>query len=157
MARKSDSREVCEAKLLARADKTGECWLYTASLNDEGYGLFRKGRERLAHKASYLYFVGPIPAGQNICHKCHVRNCINPAHLRLDTQAANVQEAYDLGRAVAPRGEAQHQAKLTEGAVLAIRARRATGERPSVLAREYGVTAATICDITKRRSWKHLR
>ena len=42
---------------------------------------------------------------------------------------------------------------LTEEDILAI---RASSEGPTALSKVYKVTAATVCDIQKRRSWKHV-
>lgn len=54
------------------------------------------------------------------------------------------------------RGEAHGNAKLTDAAVRDIRARRAFGERVTVMAREYGVTPESIWNVIKFRTWKHV-
>ena len=51
------------------------------------------------------------------------------------------------------KGEKNGAAKLTADQVLAI---RRSSETYAVLAKAFGVTQATICDIRKRRSWAHL-
>ena len=58
------------------------CWLWTASLNRDGYGNFWDGVKYLrAHQFSYLTAYGPVPDGMEIDHLCGVRACVNPAHL----------------------------------------------------------------------------
>jgi lambda repressor-like predicted transcriptional regulator len=51
------------------------------------------------------------------------------------------------------RGERCHNAVLTEQQVLEI---RRAGGGYAELARKYGVTPATVCDVLKGRTWKHL-
>lgn len=70
----------------------GGCWLWTARLNEHGYGNFwLLGKLSLAHRASYELHVGPIPEGLTLDHLCRVRRCVNPEHLEPVTQAENYQ------------------------------------------------------------------
>lgn len=73
-----------EQRFWAKVDKTGECWLWTASLTSHGYGQFYfDGRPVAAHRFSYELFSLPIPAGMDVDHTCRIRACVNPFHLRL--------------------------------------------------------------------------
>ncbi len=76
----------------SKVDKTDECWLWTAA-TVTGYGYFGVGRRGeggvLAHRFSWELVNGPIPEGMQIDHRCHVRRCVNPAHLRLVTDKQN--------------------------------------------------------------------
>lgn len=68
------------------------CWLWTSTLNTNGYGQIRvQGTMSAAHRLSYQHFVGPVPEGLELDHLCRVRNCINPAHLEPVTHAENVR------------------------------------------------------------------
>jgi hypothetical protein len=56
-----------------------------------GYGLIGIGdRIEQAHRISYLEFVGSIPEGLVIDHRCGNQGCVNPGHLRAVTQQVNV-------------------------------------------------------------------
>lgn len=120
------------------------CWLWTGTVNDEGYGLIKvRGRIIRAHRAAYEDLVGPIPAGKLVCHKCDVRSCINPDHLFTGTVADN---ARDMGR----KGR-QHLSRLTAANVLEI---RASDLSAATLAKAFGVHPVTIRDIRRRHTWR---
>ena len=75
-----------------------ECWLWRAHKR-LGYGRFLvRGKLITAHRYSHELHHGPVPPGSVVMHSCDVRACVNPAHLRLGTQLANVWDAIDKGR-----------------------------------------------------------
>lgn len=50
------------------------CWPWTASINHvTGYGMIGSPVSNLAHRAAWLYYVGPIPSGLELDHMCHNR------------------------------------------------------------------------------------
>jgi hypothetical protein len=63
------------------------CWLFSTR-NGKGYGVFGG---KMAHRAAYEWFVGPIPEGLHIDHLCFVKACANPAHLEPVTLAENTR------------------------------------------------------------------
>lgn len=66
------------------------CWDWQLSRDDDGYGrITYGGRAGHAHRFSYQYFVGPIPAGLCLDHLCRVRHCCNPLHLEPVTPREN--------------------------------------------------------------------
>src|SRR4029077_14320339 len=68
------------------------CWIWLMSCTDKGYGQIKTGgRSRLAHIVSYEQFVGPVPAGRQLDHKCRLRCCINYDHLEPVTASTNVR------------------------------------------------------------------
>lgn len=75
----------------AKVDQSGACYLWTGATL-RGYGVFRiDGRNRVAHRVSYEWHYGPIPAGFEVDHMCFIRNCVAPTHLRLLDHQANGQ------------------------------------------------------------------
>lgn len=80
-----------EERFWAKVDRSGDCWLWTAAVvANRGYGMFSiSGRLTLAHRVSYELANGSIPPGMQVDHTCHVRRCVNPAHLRLATPKQN--------------------------------------------------------------------
>lgn len=68
------------------------CWLWTASTNAGGYGLFTvNGQHLKAHRFAYSFLVKAPDPGMMIDHICHRRNCVRPDHLREATRAQNTQ------------------------------------------------------------------
>ncbi len=81
-------------KLLSSIDvRPSGCWEWTRYRLPSGYGRIHiDGRMENAHRASYEEFVGPIPVGLHVLHACDNPPCINPAHLRVGTNAENVRD-----------------------------------------------------------------
>lgn len=78
------------------------CWEWRGGRNGFGYGvvsLHRKGIIRArAHRLMYERYVGPIPDGMVIRHRCDNPPCVNPAHLEPGTQADSVWDMTSRGR-----------------------------------------------------------
>lgn len=154
----TDARARFDAKYLAFP---GGCWVWIGAIS-AGYGQFRLGslrdrtrRTEKAHRLAYERFVGPIPTGLHVCHRCDDPRCVNPEHLFLGTNADNVADRVAKGRSrsVGNRGERSPTAKLNLGAVAEIRRRVAAGTRQATIAREFGLSPQAISDVVNRRSW----
>ena len=76
------------SRLLARTRKDPDgCWRWTGPLRkSDGYAYISvRGMSTKMisiHRAAYLEFVGPIPAGFHVDHLCWHPECCNPEHLR---------------------------------------------------------------------------
>lgn len=81
-----------EDRFWAKVDRSGECWIWTASRKPNGYGEFYAGgRVGYAHRYSYEMHHGPIPEGMVVDHTCYTPACVNPDHLRLASKSQNGQ------------------------------------------------------------------
>lgn len=135
---------------------TPECIIWPFASN-WGYGIVTiDGRPRRVHVVSCEIHHGPMPApGMEAGHgPCHERACFNGAHVSWKTRLGNSADRRRDGTLTV--GEAHVAAKLTDAAVLAIRARSAMGEGPVSLGRAFGVCTSNIRAITTGNTWKHL-
>lgn len=142
-------------RLLKRrvVDPATGCWLLDGRRGRDQLIIVRddEGKAGQPARASYKAMRGPIPDGMFVCHRCDEPCCFNPDHLFLGSAADNSADMVTKGRSA--RGSKQHNAKLTEDQVYAIR-RDPRGCRR--LARAYGVSPSLILLIRKRRIWKHV-
>jgi hypothetical protein len=80
-----------EERFWAKVDKTGDCWEWTAALNNRGYGRFRMPDGHVtAHVMSFRLTYGPVPTGKEVHHICENRKCVRPTHLQAVTHRENL-------------------------------------------------------------------
>lgn len=154
-----------------RSQSLSHCWMWSRGVNRQGYGKIKMhGRTVFAHRASFEIFVSEIPVGMQVCHRCDVPACVNPAHLFVGTSADNHADRNKKNRQArgdrqglrvhpdrAPRGSRNGSAKLTEVDVKEIRKRLEAGELRREVAALYSVSTATINFIAWRRTWNWLK
>lgn len=150
-----------EERFWAKVDKRGpdDCWEWTASCHDYGYGQFWTGEERIsAHRFSYVLVHGEIADGAFICHTCDNPPCCNPAHLFAGQPKDNTKDMMEKGRhRPAPSiGESNPSAKLVASDVIEIRGLIEAHVPTRQIAERFGVSTALIRSIGKRRVWKHI-
>lgn len=138
------------------ATGSSDCWYWTGSINRLGYGVFVALNETKAHRVAYKLFCGEIPNGMFVLHKCDTRCCVNPKHLMLGTQADNVKDMVDKGRAKQTPlyGEKNPRSKLTQSQVDEIRVRVANGEKQRSMCKIFAVSPMTINRIIRGETWK---
>ena len=77
------------------------CWLWTGYRMPRGYGNFQSRDPkigRLAHRYAYAAFVGSIPDGMGVLHRCDTPPCCRPDHLFLGTDQDNIDDKVAKGR-----------------------------------------------------------
>jgi hypothetical protein len=100
-------------------------------------------------------FIGPRPAGEDVCHgpAGHLDNSV--ANLSYGTHAKNCgPDRYRDGTILL--GTRVATAKLTEEIVRECRARVAAGESKADLAREFGVSKTAIIFAVRGDTWRHV-
>jgi hypothetical protein len=129
-----------------------DCWIWKGRTL-RSYGQFYcGGKERRAHRVSWMLAHGEIPKGKEIHHQCLNRRCVNHRHLELLTHAENMEDARRRG---AWSGERNAMAKLTDEEVLRI-PRMAKGTPVHRIARLLGVSKRSVYGILSGSSWRHL-
>lgn len=153
-----------EERFMSHVEKTDTCWIWKASCISTGlpYGLFRwsKTRYGTAHRYSHELFIGPIPKGLCVLHRCDNPRCVNPQHLWLGTYTDNNRDAVAKGRSrgCIRRGSANPSALLDDATVMAIRREYAADRSLSqaTLGKKYGITQTHVGDIIRGKIWTHL-
>lgn len=141
---------------------TDTCWPWNGARNAHGYGfLSTYGQHRgnvLAHR-EVARFDGQEVEGRVVMHACDNPACCNPSHLLEATQAENLADMKTKGRQrnVGQPGESNPNAIADEQMVREIRGKYAVGGiSQQAIADYFGVTRAMVCDIVRRKSWRHV-
>lgn len=128
------------------------CWEFTGCKDKDGYGVFGFKQKR-AHRVSYEFHIGPIPAGIFVCHKCDNPSCINPSHLFLGTPKDNMTDKVLKGRASSMVGEKNPMSKLTDDQRQEMRVLREQGQTYIEIASKYSIAYQTVGKILKGKSY----
>jgi hypothetical protein len=143
-------------RFLQYVHKTETCWLWTASRDKDSYGGFAlNGKTIGAHVAAYILLIGQVPLGLGVCHTCDNPPCVNPDHLFLGDQKANMSDCSRKGRCNngGTKGEANGRVKLTKELVVFI---RSSQENHTELGRMLDVSGSLIAQIRARKLWSHV-
>jgi hypothetical protein len=116
------------------------CWLWNFGKTSAGYGeTTAAGRPWLAHRLYWQREHGDIPKGLELDHLCRMRACVRPSHLEPVSQAENAR------RGAGTRLTAEQVSFIIGNPEI----------RGSDLARRFGVSPSTICDIRHGRKWRN--
>lgn len=114
----------------------------------------KDGKIQLAHRAAWMKYFGPIPAGMNVCHHCDNRRCVNIAHLFLGTQRDNMRDASNKGRLRGINaGEKHGMHKLTSQDVTDIIKMEGTQKEIAAL---FGIDQSQVSNIKRRKYWRNI-
>ena len=104
-----------------------------------------------AHRASYELKYGPIPNGMLALHHCDIKCCVNPDHIFLGTQQANMDDKVCKNRQA--NGIKHGMSKLTEEQA---KEAKFGNVKPIELAKKFNCSATIIRQIRSGLYWKHL-
>lgn len=136
---------------------TSGCWEFRGAKDGHGYGSMAVGNyvggksiPDKAHWVAHLAWIGPIPKGEDVCHRCDNPPCINPAHLFAGARLVNVRDAIAKKRSA--NGERMVGHKLTDDEVLQIRNIYTSGAASQKsLGEAFGVCQQLISGIVRGR------
>lgn len=161
MAYKKKPKKTLAQKMSNRMrDGLNGCKEWTAYTDVYGYGVFKTGgKVRKAHRLSWEAFVGKIPDGMCVLHKCDNRKCINPDHLFLGTFSDNVKDMMKKGRhraGIAPQiGQKNGMSKITEiqaKEIISLIGKMSQDE----IAKKFKITRGQVVKISTSKAWAHL-
>lgn len=140
-----------------RVDRSGECWEWNGARDKHGYGSIgaggRDAGNLLAHRASWILSIGPIPDGLFVCHRCDNPPCVRPTHLFLGTQADNLADMHRKGRRQYAVGRDSPLVRLLASEQLDIVLDRSRSERAVALL--LGVSHTFVGDIRRgKQEWR---
>ena len=135
-----------------------ECWEWFGNRNSDGYGrIWVYERLESAHRMSWRFLKGNIPANACVLHSCDNPPCVNPAHLFLGTQQDNANDRETKGRGNQSIGEKNGNSKLISKDVLKIRAIYSDGlTSQRKLAKMFKISKSTVGYMLSRSNWKHI-
>ncbi len=148
-----------KCKILNRKFILNDCWKWTGKINCNGYGTFKeriegKKVDLLAHRVSYEEFVGKIPTGFFVCHKCDTRDCVNPDHLFIGTHSDNMQDMIKKKRQNYPSGELAGRSKISQKIADEMRVLFFSGKTRKEISKLFGICRPHVSQILLNRLWR---
>lgn len=135
-------------------DQVGGCWLWDATTDTPGYAQLGSNGQRVAvHRWVLEQRLGrSLQPGLLACHRCNISYCVNPNHIYEGTWSDN---ARDRERAHGPRVGVKitrrKGPKLASDQARAIFLSLSSDEE---IARNYGISAATVAKIKRGEMWR---
>lgn len=127
------------------------CWLWIGSVNPGGYGNFWHGGKCLkAHRFSHIAFIGPIPDGFDVMHKCDTPSCVNPSHLKAAATLENVRDCWAKGRGNDRSGVNNGNAKLVADKLVQACDMYRSGKLVAHIAEIMGMAHSSIYRVLRR-------
>lgn len=150
------NQEVIE-RFWSKVRKTRSCWIWIGGKHRQGYGVISVfGKDKLAHRISYLLHFKKLPKNKMVCHHCDNTFCVRPDHLFLGTQIDNMRDMKRKGRNANVSGERNPNRILNLKDVSKIRMLLKKKIPYIVLAKKFGVSYGTINNIVSGNAWKNL-
>lgn len=143
----------------SQVDSSGgpeSCWPFLGG-HSNGYGRFTIFRRKYqAPRIAYLLFVGGIPCGHQVLHRCDNPPCCNPAHLFTGTNLDNYVDSVQKGRRShlvfcwlkpGPKVIDGVDARLIKWAI-------ADGMSQRKIGKSFGISHVMVGHIKRGRNWK---
>jgi HNH endonuclease len=138
-----------------QTDPVTGCQNWTGCKTNRGYGqIWTDNKNQSVHRVAYKLWVGPIPAGLHVLHKCDNPACFNPDHLFTGSRQDNMTDMVNKRRQSI--GLSRPLAKLTEETAREIISLLNSNRTSRDVARQFGVSHTTILDIWNGKIWRHL-
>ena len=126
-----------------KTNKKSGCWEFQGSRMKKGYGQISvNGVSHLAHRLAYSSFVGEIPEGLHVLHKCDNPSCCNPDHLFVGTNAENMADKISKGRQA--KGSDYPNAKVSPSLIRQCLELKKSGIKNAQIAKILGVCPSTV-------------
>ena len=80
-------------KQIEKQDKPNGCWIWVGARTAHGHGAIRvSGKTTYVHRLAYELWLGPIPQGLWVLHRCNTPTCCNPKHLYAGKTKVSLEE-----------------------------------------------------------------
>ncbi len=110
-----------------------------------------------AHRISYELHYGPIPDDMVVMHTCDNRACVNPKHLVAGTQAENMADMREKGRAApfypSMPGASHPLATITPEIAQEVLRLRNEGCSQNEIARKLGISKGSVFNVYSGKHW----
>lgn len=138
-----------EGTLRARTKPSGDCLLWTGTLDHYGYGVLNIKRKLYkVHRLVYILEHPEFDQSLFVCHTCDIRNCVEIQHLFTGTNKDNMDDKIKKGRTWYPTSREQlGMSKFSDNDVEDIKGFIALGWPQVKIAEWYGVESSTISRI----------
>jgi hypothetical protein len=80
-------------KRIVKQNRPDGCWEWTGPRSANGYGAISVADKTCyAHRLAHELWLGPIPKGHWVLHRCGNRACCNPNHLYTNQGTASIEQ-----------------------------------------------------------------
>lgn len=141
------------------SEPDGLCLKWTGQRDGRGYGRMKRRQGDTAvvvpaHRIAYAMHIGPLIEDAVVLHLCDNKLCVNPNHLVMGTQKANM---YDLQKkGLAAHGCKHPASKLSEEQVNEIRVLYKYGYQQKRLAQMFGVARSTVSKVVTKAGYSRV-